>query len=352
MTTALLYLLLLVLPFGQLLTINLGSNPIYPLDFLALALSLSLLVEPKHKLLKRLLILKYYFLFTIIAAISLFLNDLITQKFSLSAFAYLARLFVYPSIFFSIINANTQKLSKILKLSLGIFVTIGIIQYLFYPNMTIFKNLGFDDHYYRLVGGLLDPNFTGAILASLTVYLVVSNQLLLSCALTLFLALTFSRASYLSLAIPVLGLAWLTKKAKPLLVILSLVLFVIISPKPFGEGVNLARTFSIYSRVDSVTNAFSVFLDHPLIGVGYNNLSVLGTRVDNSFVFVLATTGLIGGLAFLLFLINIFRNHKTTHTLPLLSLLIHSLFNNSLFYIWIFALFFVYLGLLERQTKD
>lgn len=85
-----------------------------------------------------------------------------------------------------------------------------------------------------------------------------------------------------------------------------------------SEGVNLVRTASVNSRLVAYQEATEIFLNQPVIGVGFNMYRYSqhekgflkengnaqswltnhsGAGVPNSYLFVLATTGLTGFIA-------------------------------------------------------
>jgi len=187
-------------------------------------------------------------------------------------------------------------------------------------------------------------------------YFISQSQYLLSLPLVGLLALTFSRASYLSFLIGTIFLLISKKKIKYLLLLVLLSVVIYLIPKPSGEGVNLLRTFSIFSRIDSWQQGLSLFAERPIFGWGYNTLrNIDGSRfqIDNSFIYILATTGIAGFLSFIYLVQKILVNTKNKGIkLLFISLLIHSLFNNTLFYIWILALAMITLGLGQEKTKE
>jgi len=281
----------------------------------------------------------------------------------LPAFLYLLRFTVISTLFLIKFTPHQRRLFSIILL---IFPFIGLLQYLLLPDLRFFKAIGFDDHYYRLTFPFLDPNYTGAALSFIFLsqlkdlkhksswpFLIVTLVALL---------LTFSRASYLALFI---GLVYLLLTAPrlrrfflPFLVVFVLALFLI--PKPFGEGVNLFRTFSITSRLDNYRHGFQLALQNPLTGLGFNTLSLhqntgLGILsrssggLDNSFLFVLSTTGFLGLGVYLYFLFSLFRLLANPYLqAALIALVVHSFFNNSLFYTpLLLLLIFSYLSTLR-----
>lgn len=349
------YLLLLTLyiwPFGQLLSFTSSALPfnIYLLDIVVSLLFVSLILSKKRKEIFKTPITKPLLVFTGVVFLSFLFNikQGIASGLPLSAF-YLFRLIIYPSLFFAARFIDFNRLKKPILISIGIFLLLGLVQYLGFPDMRFLKPLGFDDHYFRLIGSLYDPNFTGAILAGLSLYFVGKNKIFTSIPLIGLLALTFSRASYLAFGIGLIILFLTRKKIKLILLVALLGVIVYLIPKPFGEGVNLFRTFSIFSRVESWQSGLNLFIDKPILGWGYNTLrNAEGGRfqVDNSFIFLLATTGIAGFFAFINLLIKIFRQAKDKEMLLIITtILIHSLFNNSLFFIWISAVFWFALAL-------
>lgn len=129
------------------------------------------------------------------------------------------------------------------------------------------------------------------------------------------------------------------------------VTLIILPRAPGGEGVKLERTSSIQARIINWQNSLKIFLDHPLIGVGFNTYryaqkdygfletlvwqkSHAGAGADSSLLFVAATTGIIG-LVFYLRYIGVWWKLSAIRPvlrLSLAALLAHSFFLNSLFY--------------------
>lgn len=359
MTYFLLLLTIYIWPFGQLLSFNSSAFlfTLYLLDISTLALFLSLIVSNKRKEIFNTPVTKPLIIFLGVAALSLIINlkQGLAAGLPLSVF-YLLRLIIYPSLYFAGRFVGFIRLKKPLVITLVIFSFLCLFQYLVFPDMRYLKNIGFDDHYFRLIGSFYDPNFTGAVLAGIALYFVGKNKIFLSLPFVGLLALTFSRASYLVFGVGLIYLLIAQKKTKLLLLILLLAVLVYLIPKPFGEGVNLLRTFSIFSRFGSWQEGISLFLQRPIFGWGYNNLrSITGGRfqIDNSFIFLLATTGVTGFVAFMNLIIKIFKNlHDRGVGVLVIVLLLHSFFNNSLFFIWILAFFWLSLGLNQDKVKE
>jgi O-antigen ligase len=188
------------------------------------------------------------------------------------------------------------------------------------------------------------------------------------------LYLTYSRSALIMLIVSVVVYLYLINKKKFIVLILFLVLLsVFILPKSFQtEGTNFLRATSSEARVQTLQESLKVIQKSPVYGIGFNayrysenqlglisgpnwEVSHGGAGSDNSFLFVLATTGVIGFIAYLYLLFKIFslRNNnlkggnqfRIVLISSLAGLIVNSLFINSLFYvfilewIWILAAF-------------
>lgn len=344
----LLMVLYFIWPFGLLLSINLPifPKPIYLLDIFVGLLFLVVLADKKQRIsIKKDSLFKPLLIFDLCLLASLLVNlsRLQTINVVISSL-YLLRVFVYPVLYFYAKSFSNNFLTGLSKVSILLFLIFGLTQYLFLPDLRFLKYLGHDDHFYRLVGTFLDPNFTGALLSAISLIFIYFNQYLLLLISLVSLALTFSRASYLSFLVGIVLYAIIFKKYKAILVVCLLSLGIFLSPKPFGEGVNLLRTFSIFSRLENINYGLTLFTQKPLLGWGYNTLNM---PISNSFVSVLATSGIVGFIAFLNLIKTIFIKSKKLNVVILTTLLVHSLFNNTLFFIWVMAFFWVTLQLKE-----
>jgi O-antigen ligase len=342
------------LPFGQLLSFTLPAFPftIYLLDIIVIFVFVFLVLSRRRKEIFSGPIFKPLIIFLSVATLSLFIN--LKEATPLSIF-YLIRLITYPSLFFAARFIGFARLKKPLLISITIFSLIGLLQYLIFPDMRFLKNLGFDDHYFRLIGSLYDPNFTGAIFAGVALYFIGTNKIIYSLPFIVLLAPTVSRASYFVFLVGLIAHLFTAKRIKLFFLLVLLGVLVYLIPKPFGEGVNLLRIFSIFSRIDSAKQGFELFLEKPLFGWGYNTLRAAdGSRfqIDNSFIFLLATTGMVGFTSFGYLLYRLYKYLFSSGVkLLFLAILIHSLFNNTLFYIWIMAFIWLALAIGSEKTK-
>lgn len=140
-----------------------------------------------------------------------------------------------------------------------------------------------------------------------------------------------------------------------------------------SEGTNLLRITSTEARIPTALNSITIFKNNPVLGVGFNaygfaaekygflkvsnypNHAAAGT--DNSFLFILATTGVVGFLSYIFLWFKIFLSvkdgirKKNIFSYVLLAssvaLFFDSLFVNSLFYVFIMLWIWIIVGLSE-----
>lgn len=381
---SLLFLLMVIFPFGQLLSFRfylLGMEiPLHPIDLISFLFLVSIIIFKQEKP----KIFKYLNDFFLIALASQ-LIFVVLNGFNpaLKGILYLLRLVSYTAIFIAVWNLvrnNKSTKRRIFTYLLGISIFIaffGWYQYFRYPDLTALKFLGWDDHLYRLVGSFLDPTFTSillvfGILGTFEWYQVTKKKkfILVLALLISSLLFTYSRAGYLALFAGLFTLLAIRKRLRVSLLFVPLVITgIILLPKPASEGTNLERTASINARLVNYIDTIKIITKSPLIGVGYNNLCwakvnyLSQTNVDShacsgsdlSLLLVLATTGILGFILFLNIIIKeIFLVEVDTFGAVFLSclaaLFIHSLFGNSLFYPWVMVFIAILGALSQKET--
>lgn len=347
----------------------------------------------KNKIVKNSLT-KPIFIFIGIALISLVVNiqHLSFMNF-LVAFSYLLRWAMYMSLFFIVREFDKKFKNKIpyLLLFSGLSVTVmGYIQYFLYPDLKNLFYLGWDEHLYRMFSGFLDPNFAGAFFVLFFIFVLgliyqyLKNNLiskaavlgLLNVFVLIAVYLTYSRSAFIMLIVSLSVFLFLIKKWKLIIfTLVGLLLIVFIVPKSFQtEGTNLFRTFSSQQRIESSQIALKIFQNNPVFGVGFNayryaqnkfglsnqiwQTTHSGAGTDNSFLFVLATTGVMGLVSYLYLIFSIFalaninfKNNVFSLILfsSLAGLIINSLFINSLFYVFILEWIWITASLIENK---
>lgn len=246
----------------------------------------------------------------------------VTQN--LIAGLYFVRLLMY--LFFTIyLFAHQLKIGKTIVLFTIGTIFIGIIQYFLYPDLRNLYYAGWDPHLYRIFGQFFDTSIAGAIYGLLFLYFIQKKEvkykklnICLLFLLLLFVVLTFSRSLYLALIFTSIIYLFKNKLSKiALYLVIMFFVLVIIVPKPSGEGVNLTRMFSIDSRVEDYKVAINLWLKKPIFGYGYNHIRDIkntnqpidnhaGASFHSSFLNILVTGGIIGLVAYLFFLYQLF----------------------------------------------
>lgn len=354
-----------------------------------------ILFKLKYKKTKKYFLKKPILIFVSFGAVSLILNfyNLTLETFLIS-FLYLVRFVSYVSLYFITkeFDSNTKnKISILLLFSGFITVLMGFIQYFYYPNLGNLIYLGWDEHLYRMFSSFLDPNFAGIFFVIYFIFTIMFVKeyfikrdiyklivvSLISIFTLLAVYLTYSRSALIMLFLSLITYLILIKKKRLILIaVILLILMIFISPKSFRtEGTNLLRTVSSEARITSMKYGLYIFEKNPVLGVGFNayryaqnkylglnniywQTTHAGAGTDNSFIFVLATTGVVGFTAYLYLILNIFNLSKINLTKnryaavlfsSLLGLLISSIFINSFFYVFILEWIFILTALTESN---
>ena len=341
-------------------------------------------------------------------------NELLASSF------YLLRWIAYAALF-PIVMSFDEKFKKKLMVFLfidGLVILLaGFLQYFFFNSLKSLYYLGWDEHMHRVFSTFFDPNFAGAFFVLFFLFVggvfvsriplskekphpspstpvkqaaslrpalkgegVIFNKYFLFFVLGLTLIaifLTFSRAALLGLIAGSVVFLFLIKKKKLLFVLLAVmaVFVAIASPQFYDENMNLFRTASSNARLANYATALKFIHDRPLLGVGFNSYryakesygyktnwtlapSHADAGVDNSFLFVLATTGIIGFIAYCGLLITILKRayylyRKKNNILSVVvissiaALCVNALFINSLFFPPLMLWMWVLVGLTE-----
>lgn len=346
------------------------------------------------KKVKRNILTKPILIFIGIALISLVLNipNLSVINFLVS-FLYLLRWVMYALLFFIVREFDKEFRNKIpyLLLFSGLLVVVaGYAQYFFYPSLRNLFYLGWDEHLYRMFSSFLDPNFTGAFFVLFFIFILgltydfLRKKLLLNSFLLSVLGvfvltavyLTYSRSALIMLILSTATFLFLIGRKKLIATsIILLLLIVFIIPKSFKtEGTNLLRITSSEQRVTSLQVGLKIFQSSPVFGVGFNayryaqnkyglnneiwQITHSGAGTDNSFLFVLATTGIVGFGAYIYLLFNLFllarknlKNNVFSIILfsSLAGLIFNSFFINSLFYVFVLEWIWITASLIENK---
>lgn len=365
--------------------------------------------------------------FLAFCVLSLFLNLAILKPDQIMISGlYIIRIVLYSSLISVFRTLGGEFIKKYIYLSAAIgmgIVLFGYFQYFYYPSLRNLYYLGWDEHLYRMFSTFLDPNFLGAffvleLLLLMSLFfefmlpqnnslhsasgektksrslisnlkytdlkrILIKGILILSIFLTLIAVfLTYSRSSFIMLVVSIPFYLFLINKRKWLLFGLILFIFAIfLIPKQFNiEGMNPLRTASISARSSEYQNSLKIFSTSPLYGIGFNayryaqiregflktNVAKThsGAGVPNSYLLVIATTGIVGLGLFLNFLYKtikiLFLERRATLSkqgwdyrfyffsaviASVVGIMVHSLFENTFFYPFIMIWIFLMMGL-------
>lgn len=376
----LLAFLILIFPLGVITRIDFGKAVAFTLNDIVvgvLAVSLFVIVLLNKKISGELF--KPISIFVLCLLLSLILNysKLNFDQFLISG-SYILRLIAYTSIYFSIVllsKSHKSNLLKLLAVSGFITIIIGYLQLLFYPNLRNLFYAGWDEHLYRIFTTFLDPNFSGIIFVLffnllLTTKILERYKIYLLPLISIAIVLTFSRTAVIVFGLSLLVYA-LSKKSLKIVyvfIIASVIIgsFYFLIPKK--ESTNFFRTASTFARVEHYKEGFTIFSKNPIFGIGFNSYRYALDRYgfkdkmkygpshgasgnDNSFLFILATSGIIGFGSFLYLSYKITNNKVSNANLKKLSLLcvlVSSFFVNALFYVFILEWLLIVLGTTEN----
>ena len=382
---------LLFLFFASLLLGQLGGIPVAPgvtlylHDFVAVAiLGYGIFTGAIRRSMTGSRLVKPIVAFTMVGVLSLLLNASVVPTAALwKGSLYLLRWVGYAGVYFALVGSLVSSvflLRGLFILGTGLAVA-GLLQFVFYPDLRNLMYLGWDPHYYRVFSTLFDPNFAG-ILFVLTlivgVYLFLQKRSIwmiggIGITMTALL-LTYSRSSYLGF-LAAIG-TWIVIRRKWKVGLVGLLLFliaIVYLPRPGREALSLDRFDSTVSRLSNWRQSVQRISQKPILGYGFNVLPFLqqesslfskaGAGIDNSFLFVGVTTGLVGLIVYgwlLWSMIGVGKRaliaKKTSilgiaYLATLAAIAVDSMFVNSLFYPWVMVWVWILTGVVE-VTSD
>lgn len=326
--------------------------------------------------------------FTVVALLSLITN---LGRFDGGEIAtsslYLIRWIVYTGVYFVVLASPLPRTFWLwgLLVTGSILSTFGFVQFVLYPDLRNMSYLGWDPYYFRLFSTLLDPNFFGlisifTIFIGIYIYSLYQKIFWLGLLITYNFAallLTFSRGSFLAFGVAIVLYVMLMKKWLVFLLFFCASMIFFVLPKPEFEAFDLARNTSAMARVGNWQRAFGLINESPITGLGFNTLRIVaeqkgwihpidvsrGGIIDSSLLFVWATTGVFGVIAYIYIAVKIsmqgltaFRNKHTKQFGAIclsifIAAVVHSVFTNSLFYPWIMIWMWIVVGVLEKTLS-
>lgn len=351
--------LILFLFIAAFFTLSLGEFGQFPFgntDFsvsifdILLTLSLSFLLVWNIAIKKNLEMppnLPFLLIFWAIAILSLFFS------LDVSGWLYLVRFIIYSSTFYLAFHLARSKILSLdefltlIRITSMTLAVLGFAQLIIYPDLEVLSHLGYDPHKSRLFSTFLDPNFLGTFLSFgfiLTSYQLVlkkytatffkENKWNVITALILGIAiiLTFSRSAYLMSTISLL-LILAVKNLKLLVSFIALLIILYLIFPGFNNRIDGALNVdaSANARFSSWDKGLTIFQENPILGAGFNNIRSYsqklnlikpysidggnsGGGIDSSLIFVMATTGMVGFLTYVIFLMNILSDLVSSAT--------------------------------------
>jgi hypothetical protein len=382
----------IIIALGEILKVRLVSAvTIGTIDFaVAFLLLIWVIGFKKEKYFLR----KALILFVVAAIFSLLINinNYSSNQLVVSAL-YILRFIVYASMYFVFVDLGKKYktlIPRCMFLVGFIVLVIGFLQYLFFPSLQDLHYLGWDKHMYRMFSTFLDPNFAGAFFVLIFIFAFILRDKIFPQRYTKFvyiflifnfiaIILTYSRGALLMLLVSVITYSALTKNWKLTagMFVSFVIIFLVLSPKFHFEGTNLLRFASVEARIESSKTALNIWSDNPM-GVGFNAYryarekygekdnsrffpSHAGAGVDNSFIFVLVTSGVLGFGAYIYLLYKMLRlgidNIKKNKfalvlVVSLIGLMANAMFINSLFYSFIVLWIFILAGFTESSLRE
>uniref|UniRef100_A0A7C4M2J9 O-antigen ligase domain-containing protein n=1 Tax=candidate division CPR3 bacterium TaxID=2268181 RepID=A0A7C4M2J9_UNCC3 len=369
-------------PVGKI-PLDLTGVNIYLLDLVIGLMGIFLMMKFSWliKLVKKEKIVYSFLFFCLILFLSWLISPIeLSLSEKLVSLLYLVRFFAYFFIYLILIylfdreNFKSESFRKLIIFSGIILASLGWLQYFLYPDLRNLYYLGWDPHHKRIFSTYLDPNFFGLIMVISLIMLLSTNKksiryFLIIIFIFITILFTYSRSSFISLLIALIIYLGSKKKYKLLGSILMLFIVLLISlPRNIGgESVKLERMFSLQQRIVNFQEILTIALKNPLFGVGFNTLRYArrsyaltaidwqenhaAAGADNSFLFIFATSGLVGLTVFIFMTREFFLHVKFAGRVVLITILIHSLFVNSFFYPWVMFLMWIILAIDRKKIS-
>jgi len=276
-----------------------------------------------------------------------------------SSLAYLLRTLLYFFFFSCIVSIKKQKklTTFYFVVSFSIVLLTALLQYVFYPSLRNLMYIGYDPHAYRLFGLFLDPNLIGLFFVWGFLYFAQKKQGVFSFLSACAILLTYSRISYIAAIVSGIYLLFSYVRMRRAIVftivgVLLLAVIFVFLPKKQGEGTNLMRINSIISKGQAFTITQKALQINPLFGVGFNSLPTFSTKsnfvnnstygLDNSFLTIVATSGIVGLFGYIAFFLTIIKGKTTVFKAITLAYGIHALSTNSFFTPTLFVVYGIY----------
>jgi hypothetical protein len=317
--------------------------------------------------------------------------------------AYLARWFVYFSVYLVVINIvrgdDVMDVWRSLETMMLVFAIFGIFQSIFiphfaqvvYPDSRVYVD--WDEQGHRLVSTMLEPNIAGSML--MLMLLINVAQLAGGESVPFWkpmiflgaLVATLSRSSFLGLAVGlviVVTVRGISKRMLRFSLVIGL-LTVAALPKLISYAAKFNKlTLSDSSAMGRIANwlrALQIWADHPFFGIGFNTYGYVSERYggiragaasfssDGGLLFIAVMTGVVGLGIYVAMLALVVRRCRRIWRRPstpaewrplavgiaagTVAICVHAMFVNSLLTTFVMEILWVLWGLvfvMGRQT--
>ncbi|GIW63655.1 MAG: hypothetical protein KatS3mg091_457 [Patescibacteria group bacterium] len=343
-------------------------------EFVLYCFVLLIFLSLRQNVIKNLLKFKFLLLFLLYLWFNFIFQ---TVKYDTSsviiAFLYLIRITVFfllfplLLIFFQQKYLVKQQVYSAIKLAFYLQIIFAAVQLIWYPNLRNLQHQGWDPHFYRLFSVYLDTYLANNIFVLFAFFSLYLNWRLLFLIFSISSVATFARAGIVFYSASLLFNKIISAKLKVLLVIAvaaTALIFFSLNKQIAGQ---LLRSDTITSRLTDSYQAFSLFKNNPIFGVGFNFIGNYKSEsyypevadlkpvynaksyFHNVYLTVAAASGIIGLILFLLMLVELFRFYNKPDILTYLYL--YSFVDNVMFNVFVLFYLAVFLNLLKLKTN-
>lgn len=316
--------------------------------------------------------------------------------------AYLARWFVYFTVYLVVINVvrgeDVLDVWKSLETMMLVFAVFGIIQSIFLPHFAqlVYPDsrvaLDWDEQGHRLVSTVLEPNIAGSMLMLMllvNVAQIAGGEPVSFWKPLLFLgalAATLSRSSFLGLAVGlvvILAVRGISRRVLRLGIVVG-VLFLAALPRLISYAARFNKLTlsdaSAMSRVANWLRALRIWADHPVFGIGFNTYGYVVERYggmragassfssDGGLLFIAVMTGVVGLALYLGMLGLVVRRCRRIWRAPqapgswralavgvaagTVAICVHATFVNSILTPFVMEMLWVFWGLVFVMVRE
>lgn len=388
---SLLIILIISAALGQFTRIPFGNGALYASEFIMFAVfSLWFLWRTyiKKSINVRWIDISVIFVIIVLLVSLLLATQVFSTNATLIGLFYWIRLCAYLFLFRitdDLIEYDPKislSISTVIEYVIAAFAFLGLIQFLVFPDFSQYVQHGWDPHYYRVLSTFFDPNYAGLYMSIGFLFILgrwyeqkTLQRTSLLIVILISILLTYSRSTYLALFAG-LSVFSVLKDKRILIVMVVLGFLAFVSIPRVQERIIGAISFDETTalRFEDYRKTYEIFSDNIVFGVGYNVFrdaqedygffrndrgvnydgGHAGAGADNMILYIAATTGIMGLIAFGIYIVSLtyialFSSQKAILLSILASWLIHAQFVNSFFFMWIFLLVMIIFAMYHNE---